>query len=133
MSKPPTSPKKGRIWISVGALSLALVVAAVLLMPLGKLGPLGEMAQAYGKRGNTFSVSDPTGRAVAAELRLCGATQTLHRSNAGFSAEVPITCEGDGEVRLHFVDGQQASCVVGYVTPGAEQRFDFVVSGNKCV
>jgi len=132
MSKAHNPLQSGKIWIALSALALLIVVVVAFLVPLGNLGPLGNWALTYGKRNNTFSVSDPTGRIVGADLRLCGAVQPLHRFDQVFTAEVPITCEGDGEVRLHFADGKQASCVVGYVTPGAVQHFNFEVNGNEC-
>lgn len=117
----------------MGVLILAFVLAVAALVPIGRLGPLGDLALAYARPENTFFVADPTGRIRSAELKLCGETRTLQQSNGDFSATVPITCEGSGEVRLYFADGQKGSCVVGYVTPGAEQHFSFVVRGNECI
>lgn len=114
---------------------MALVPITILaaLVTLGRLGAAGDLADAYARRSNSFSVSDPAGRVVAADLRLCGATRPLHRAGRVLKAVVPITCEGHGDVRVRFADGSDASCLVGYVTPGAVQHFRFAVKGTACI
>jgi len=88
---------------------------------------------ACGSVDNTFTVSDPEGMATSAELRLCGKSQNLGHSNQNFATSVPITCEADGAVLVHLANGETTSCVVGYVTPGAVQRFDFLIKGTQCL
>lgn len=89
-----------RAWTALGLLILALVLALAALVPIGKLGPLGDLTRSYARQENAFFVSDPTVRIRSAELRLCGEISILQQPNGDFSATVPIICEGNGEVRL---------------------------------
>jgi hypothetical protein len=82
---------------------------------------------------NSFTVEDPQGSVVSAELQLCRTRTELTRDSHEFRAKKPIDCEGEGDVLVHLSSGRTTSCPIEYVTPGAEQRFEFVVEDAKCV
>lgn len=84
------------------------------------------------KVDNEFIVRDPGGAISSAEIRLCGKRLSLTKSNDGFSGRIPITCEGEGSILIRLIDGGETSCQIGYVTPGAEQTFEFVVENGQC-
>jgi hypothetical protein len=79
-------------------------------------------------------VVDATGSPdLSGVVSLCGRDTNLTRQGDRLSAAVSITCEGDGEVRLRFQNGSVATCQIGYVTPGAAQRFSFALKNGACV
>jgi hypothetical protein len=43
-----------------------------------------------------------------------------------------ISCEGSGKIMVQLKDGSVASCHIGYVTPGMEQKFEFVIKDGAC-
>jgi hypothetical protein len=81
---------------------------------------------------NTFVVSDPGGKVATAELRLCGSKLQLIRSDGQLSGKSLITCEGEGKIVLTLSEGREISCHIGYFTPGAEQRFLFLLKNDQC-
>ena len=81
---------------------------------------------------NEFSVRDPEGVVSSAELQLCGENRELRTADGAFKGRLPISCEGEGRISIRFEDASQTTCHVGYVTPGAEQAFDFVVRNREC-
>lgn len=99
----------------------------LVLVPLAAL-----LLEGCGAVSNTFVVNDPEGQARAAEVELCGTSTILPASYRGFRGAVPISCEGGGKVLVRFENGRETTCVVGYVTPGAEQQFDYLISDGKC-
>lgn len=84
------------------------------------------------KVDNEFIVRDPGGTVSSAELKLCGKSLNLTKSENEMRGKMPITCEGEGSILVRFVDGKETSCRIGYVTPGAEQTFEFVVEDGQC-
>ncbi len=81
---------------------------------------------------NTFAIGDPGGNVTSAELRLCGSQIQLSRSDHQLSGKKRVTCEGEGEILVRLSDGRETSCHIGYVTPGAEQNFAFIVENAQC-
>ncbi|PVM92212.1 hypothetical protein DDF62_03415 [Caulobacter radicis] len=81
---------------------------------------------------NRFEVRVAGGEANGAELRLCGERIPLARSGDRFSGVQSAKCEGAGEILVSFSGGKAASCGIGYVTPGLEQAFGFVVRDGAC-
>ena len=81
---------------------------------------------------NEFIVRDPEGIVYSAELRLCGRRLQLTKSEGELRGAMPITCEGEGSILVQRSDGGEATCRIGYVTPGAEQRFKFSVENGQC-
>lgn len=81
---------------------------------------------------NAFIIHDPGDEIAAAELRLCGQERALTRSEDALSVTFPISCEGSGSILVRLSDGGETSCPVGYVTPGAEQTFEFTVADGQC-
>ncbi|MGE0405500.1 MAG: hypothetical protein AB7O65_04300 [Candidatus Korobacteraceae bacterium] len=82
--------------------------------------------------GNEFVIHDPEGVISSAELDLCGKRLQLTKSEGEIRGEMHITCEGGGSISVHLSDGRETTCHIGYVTPGAEQVFEFVVEGGQC-
>lgn len=81
---------------------------------------------------NTFEVDTAASSDAVAILALCGRETPLTRSGQLLKVARPITCEGHGEVQVRLKDGSRASCVVGYVTPGAVQNFHFQLRDGRC-
>lgn len=81
---------------------------------------------------NSFTVEDE-GRTIAvADLVLCDSTTPLKRVDGRFVVSKPISCEGEGYIRLTYASGQEKECRIGYVTPGAKQDFRFRAGESKC-
>ena len=81
---------------------------------------------------NYFTVQSPSGEIASAELQLCRKDQPLMQSGSSFKGQMAISCEGSGKITVRLKDGSLASCNIGYVTPGMEQRFEFVVKDGAC-
>lgn len=81
---------------------------------------------------NEFIIHDPEGVVSSAELRLCGDRLQLAKSNDEIRVKVPITCEGEGSILVDLSGGRETACHIGYVTPGGEQTFEFVVQNGQC-
>lgn len=81
---------------------------------------------------NEFIVRDPGGVISSAELRLCGKSLQLAKSEGEIRGKMSITCEGEGSISVRLSDGRETSCPVGYVTPGAEQAFEFAIENGQC-
>jgi hypothetical protein len=81
---------------------------------------------------NTFQVDATTSPGAEATLAICGKEMPLVRHGNLLATARPITCEGDGEVRVQLADGRISTCHIGYVTPDAEQEFRFRLLGGKC-
>jgi hypothetical protein len=79
---------------------------------------------------NTFEVQAPD--ADAAELQLCKQRTALKQSGSWFATIQPIGCEGEGKIAVRLTDKSIVSCHIGYVTPGAVQRFRFKIEGREC-
>ena len=77
-------------------------------------------------------VVDREGSVARAELVLCGKRLPLRREGSSLSANFQVTCEGSGSVLLHLNGGGTASCLIGYVTPGANQVFEYTVENRQC-
>jgi hypothetical protein len=84
------------------------------------------------KVGNNFVIKNPANTVSSAEVRLCNKQLLLTKSEGDFRGVVPITCEGEGDVLIHFSTGHETICKIGYVTPGAQQSFQFIIEGNSC-
>ncbi len=81
---------------------------------------------------NTFEVDDPKGLVRSATLRLCGSETPLERHGKSFELSQPITCEGDGGIRLIYQDGGPAHCVVSYATSDMPQDFHYRAEQSSC-
>jgi hypothetical protein len=81
---------------------------------------------------NEFIIRDPEGVVSSAELRLCGKRLQLTKSGGEIRGAMPITCEGDGSILVRLSDGSETKCRIGYVTPGAEQTFEFAIENGQC-
>ena len=81
---------------------------------------------------NTFTVEDERGAVTTANLVLCGSTTRLKRLGGRLTVRTPIDCEGSGYIRLTYASGGQMDCLIGYVTPGAEQVFTFRANETEC-
>ena len=84
------------------------------------------------KRDNEFIVVDAKNTALSAILEICDESVNLSKVREGFSKKVPIACEGEGSIRVHLKSNHEVTCPVGYVTPGAEQIFRFVIENGQC-
>lgn len=93
----------------------------------------GLLSLASCKRvSNEFIIHDPESVVSSAELRLCGKHLQLAKSKGEIRGKVPITCEGEGSILVGLSGGRETACHVGYVTPGGEQTFEFVVQNGQC-
>ena len=81
---------------------------------------------------NHFTVSSPSGEVSSAELQLCRKSQPLIQSGTSFKGQMAISCEGSGKIMVQLKDVSVASCHIGYVTPGMEQKFEFVIKDGAC-
>ncbi len=81
---------------------------------------------------NTFQVEALDGQPEAAVLSLCGSETALRQEGRMFSGSRAIDCEGSGQIRLGYADGTTVECPIGYVTPGAEQRWRFEARNRQC-
>lgn len=81
---------------------------------------------------NEFIIRDPSNVISSAEIRLCGKRLNLTKFSNGFSGRVPIECEGKGSIVIRLINGTETSCPIGYITPGAEQTFEYVVENGRC-
>ena len=81
---------------------------------------------------NTFVVQDPRGLVSSATLTLCGSETPLVREGRRLSLSRSVTCEGDGEIQLVYTDGGSEHCLIGYVTPQAQQDFQFRAEQSSC-
>ena len=82
---------------------------------------------------DSFMVEDPQGQIVGGELLLCEAVSPLEQVGEDWHANMHVDCEGSGEIRLALADGSQATCEVGYVTPGMLQDWLFHLEDGACV
>jgi hypothetical protein len=85
-----------------------------------------------GNVSNDFVIKDPAGTILSAEIRLCNKHVQLIRFGREFRGKMPITCEGDGDILVHLSNGRETVCKIGYVTPGAQQKFQFEVENDNC-
>ncbi len=88
---------------------------------------------ACSKVDNTFVVNDAKRSVTSADLELCGSIIPLRRSGDRLSAVASIDCEGSGRINLLYATGVEHECMVGYVTPGAVQSFEFRATEAGCV
>ena len=56
----------------------------------------------------------------------------MDRRGRYFWATQGISCEGSGLIRLTYNDGSTHDCIVGYVTPGAEQGITYKATDVGC-
>ena len=81
---------------------------------------------------DTFTVSDPSGLAKSAVLQLDGNDQPLERDGKRFSTARRIGRDADGRIHVVYADGRTVDCPIGYVTPGAAQRWNFRLTSLRC-
>jgi hypothetical protein len=81
---------------------------------------------------NRFIVRDPERSVISANLLLCGRIIGLSKTADAFRALMPATCEGEGKIIIRLSNREETVCRVGYVTPGAEQTFEFSVKSWRC-
>ena len=81
---------------------------------------------------NDFLIVDSDHSVTEARLHLCGADRPLVRHGNNFRLSFNIRCEGEGEIIVTLSDGSSLSCKIGYVTPGARQKFDFIIENRRC-
>jgi hypothetical protein len=102
-------------------------IAPIIILCLGVFG-----LTSCNRVSNRFAVYNQNDVVALAEVRLCGKHLRLAKSEGEFTGTMPITCEGEGSVVLRVSDGNETSCLIGYVTPGIEQSFKFVVEDGHC-
>ena len=109
-------------------LRLADMLASVRWLPLLLVFAVGGCA---GEK-NTFEVQDPHGLVRSASLQLCGSETPLVRKGNRLALVRSVSCEGDGEVRLIYEDGEPEHCLIGYVTPDLKQDWHFRAEQSSC-
>ena len=82
--------------------------------------------------GNNFIVHSPSGDVMSAELQLCRKSQPLIQHGNSFKGQMAISCEGSGKIVVRLKDGTETRCPVGYVTPGMESTFEYVIKDGAC-
>ncbi|WP_416907145.1 MAG: hypothetical protein ACMVO5_08800 [Polymorphobacter sp.] len=81
---------------------------------------------------NGFVVEDQQRRVETATLVLCGSETPLRRRGDQVTISKVIECEGDGQIELQYFSGDAYQCIVGYVTPGAAQDFNYHAMETGC-
>ena len=81
---------------------------------------------------DTFQVEDEQELVRSAKLELCGSETPMRRQGRYFWTTRRITCEGSGLIRLTYNDGSTRDCIVGYVTPPADQNFTYRATAAGC-
>lgn len=81
---------------------------------------------------STFILHDPQKLARSATLLICGSDWQLRQEPNRFALSAAMPCEGHGAIQVVLNDGSQSECQIGYVTPGAPQRFDFRLTRRSC-
>lgn len=82
---------------------------------------------------NSVEIDVTEARGVAGSVMLCNRETPLIVQGTHLKASVPVTCEGVGEVRLRLANDANATCQIGYVSPGLEQDFQFALKDDQCV
>lgn len=82
---------------------------------------------------NSIDIDTSGSQNVSGVVVLCDKETPLTVRGDHLIATVPITCEGVGEVRLRLGDGASATCKIGYVTPGVDQEFYFLLQRGQCI
>lgn len=82
---------------------------------------------------NSIDIDVTEARGVTGSVMLCDRETPLVVQGTHLRASVPVTCEGVGEVRLRLGNDANATCQIGYVSPGLEQDFLFALRGDECV
>lgn len=103
----------------IGAMRIALLLAALMLASC-------TFDQ------DIFGVDDPQGLAKSAVLQLDGYDQPLEREGTRLWTSRRIKRDADGRIRILYTDGREADCLIGYVTPGAGQRWNFRLTRAGC-
>jgi len=83
-------------------------------------------------KSDTFTIADPNGLAKSAVLELDGHVQSLTRNSKRLSAVRQIRRDAHGRILITYADGRTVDCPIGYVTPGAAQRWDFRLTPTAC-
>jgi hypothetical protein len=89
------------------------------------------MSSCSEKEKSSFSVKKDNS-VTNAELQICGRRYPLVEQRDRFEIQTELSCEGEGKIAVHLIDGSVLECNVGYVTPGIGQEFNYVVLGNEC-
>ena len=82
--------------------------------------------------GNYFSVANDGGTIESVEVHICNQVANLPERAARFSDHIHIDCEGSGEFQVRMKDGREVTCVIGYVTPGLSQKFEYEIIDGEC-
>lgn len=86
---------------------------------------------ACSQSADTFHVYDRQRRVRSANVDVCGRVTRLHRVGGQLFGIVPISCEGDGKVRLLLDNGREIDCLIGYVT-SLPQTWRYQIVAEKC-
>jgi len=100
---------------------------------IGVLAGVATLAGCGSTLRDSFMVEDPQGQITGGALHLCEKVVPLDQVGEDWHANMHVDCEGRGEIRLVLADGEEATCEVGYVTPGALQDFLFRLEDGACV
>jgi hypothetical protein len=84
------------------------------------------------KVDNRFYIEDADRSVSSAEVHLCGRQLKLFKVDSHLHGSLASKCEGEGNISVKLSNGDNASCHIGYVTPGAEQVFKFSIERGKC-
>lgn len=83
-------------------------------------------------KSDTFTVADPNGLAKSAVLQLDGHAQSLTRFSKRLTTVREIRRDAHGRMLITYADGRKVDCLIGYVTPGALQQWDFRLTPTTC-
>jgi hypothetical protein len=81
---------------------------------------------------NYFIVQDKFGEAASAELQLCGKKRPLEKVGTEFKGQLDVSCEGSGKIVVRLKNKTETTCLIGYVTFGMVDTFDFVIQEGRC-
>jgi hypothetical protein len=81
---------------------------------------------------NDFIMQDSNAEVASAELQLCGEKRPLEKVGTEFKGHLYVSCEGSGKIIVRLKNNTETSCLIGYVTFGMVDTFEFEIKDGKC-
>ncbi|MBU1253983.1 MAG: hypothetical protein KKE69_06255 [Alphaproteobacteria bacterium] len=82
--------------------------------------------------GDYFSVANANDDVGSAEVHICDKVVKLPKRAERFSEHIDVDCEGSGKLKVLMEDGNEVTCIIGYVTPGASQHWGYEIKEGVC-
>lgn len=125
-----TKPKIDSNWRMKASLdfkrSRTVLCAATMLITVAGCGG-GSLA--------TYSVNaDGLAADATVDLEYCGRTTPMTRTDAGFTASIRVTCEGEARLRIGQPDGRELACDAGYISLASpDALYEVTVVDRQCM